>query len=458
MLLIAAVVIGSSLVVNTLTHASSRKTLEDRLQDDYAGTGDGYSATALSFIYNQSFSDAEHPYFGAVPSGPVYPLFVAAAFAIAGERLGAVWAFQLLFFIFAAILLWRIAFRMLPEPWALAASLCFAAFWGASTYVFQLNNEILSLTLILLFIYALGRYEERSDALSLLLTAFAFSLLVLLKPIFEPFLVISLGGIGLIAFRHSLSIQRIVRPALLFLVIALATVGAWHVRNYRLLGSVTISTGGHALYLRALSAIYPPATFQGFLVAAFTGDLIADKFVAGYADAPEPSTTIRRVFNRERMKEKRRGATEFELDERYWQEGKKIIAEHPWRYLAATPAWLSRLNSIPHYTGSMTDHLFVDTYTWAPTAVRILILLLLRSAWLMLMLVAIGKAVQILWHRRERMSVLLMAVLVLYVNGMYALFAHAEVRYLLPVMPFYILFAGCWLQRLIKMYAQRIRS
>ena len=87
------------------------------------------------------------------------------------------------------------------------------------------------------------------------------------------------------------------------------------------------------------------------------------------------------------------------------------------------------------------EHFLTGTYTDIPYALRILLVLALRVGWYLLVAVAFLGLWQLCKVARApvRSVVWWGAAFVLYTNIMYSFFAHAEVRYAIPIIPWYFL-------------------
>ncbi|OGZ45450.1 MAG: hypothetical protein A2756_00325 [Candidatus Ryanbacteria bacterium RIFCSPHIGHO2_01_FULL_48_27] len=433
----------SAFLMNAINGISASTTFEKEIAAGYDGSGNGYIATALRLLEAGEFSDETHSFFGAVPTGPVYAIFIAGAFLLFGKSLWAIWILQMIAFALAVILLYKFSSYFFTGMWAIAPAFLFALFWGASLFVFHLNNEIIGLLCVTGFMVAMFYYAETSRIRHLLTAALCVSLLILIKPIFEYFIVPMLVVVAWSALYRSRAYTQAARHAGVFLGVCVLLVGTWHVRNYRVLDSYTVSTGGHAFLIRATSATYPQDTMTGFFLSTMLGDLIAGEVVPGYAERAEPANTIREIFNKRRVEMKAAGLSEVDVDKIFWAEAVDIARTHPTALVLTTPAWLFRLNSPPRHDGGMLEHLFVGTYPGMPLWLKIAIILGIRTVWYGFIAIALW------WIFREMVrcgdyvqSVVFWSIglLVLYTNALYAGFAHAEVRYALPLMPIYIFF------------------
>ncbi len=438
--LIAICAVASSFTMNAINGFPAGTSVEQELLPDGGAYADRHVERGLLLLREGTLGDEREPFLGGFARGPIEAGFIALAFLLFGERMWSLWALQMLFFVFACWFLYGVSIRYLGERWGLAPALMLALFWGSSLYVFNINNEIWSLFFITGAGYALVRWYESGSVRWLGVAGCALSLLVLAKPIFEYMLPVAVVLIFLHATYSGGRWRQAVIPTLVFTGMLVLLVGGWHVRNVLVLGTYKISAGGHALLIRAKTAEYPPRVAAGFFVSSVFGDYVADKIFPGFADLNEPRETIREIFNRRRPELRIAGMTEFETDELFFKEASGIIRAHPIGYFAVAPAWFFRLNSPPRYNGGMMERLFVDTYQEIPASIKIMGLLSVHLVWLAFVGAVFWKGFYWLTGMRRRASFEAWVVLFIgYTNAAYALLAHAEVRYLLVVMPFYFL-------------------
>lgn len=439
-IILASAAVASALVMNAVDGFSGKKSLAAELAPDTVSYADRHVERAIHLLEHGTLGDEIQPFLGGFARGPIEAGFIAIAFLLFGRTLWSVWVLQMAAFVLAVLLLYAISRRFLTGVWSMAPPLMLALFWGASLYVFNLNNEIWCLVFVLGFIYALVRYDGNESPWQLLMAGAFLSLLVLAKPIFEYFV-----PLAALLVTLNLSAKRNVKASLMhgafFAAALLVILGGWHVRNILVLGTPRISAGGHALLIRAQSDIFPPKTAKGFFIAGAFGDFIADKIVPGYASTEEPRNSARQIFNLRRPELRRSGLSEFTTDDIFFHEAFAIIREHPIRHVAVSVPWLLRMNSPPNFTGTVLDHLFVGTHTALPNALKIMMILAIRLPWYAFVGLAWWAAARVIYNGWRRASALVwMAVLIFYTNAIYALLAHAEVRYALVIMPFYFLF------------------
>lgn len=453
-LFLIALAVLSAFTMNAVLSLSRARTFDMYVEGGLDGTGEGRVATALQFLYNKKFSDGAHPFFGAIPRGPVYPIYLAIAFSIFGESLTAIWIIQMITFTTAVLLFYAVSARFLSGWWAALPPAMLTLFWAASLNVFRVNNEVLTLFLVGSMTVLLMRYYERKYSVwHLAGAAFFFSLIVLLKPAFEYFIFFALGILVWHLRAKSIGWYVVGKHLAVFLGVVALIVGGWHMRNMRVWGTPSISVGGHALLLHAQSAHLAPAALKGFVLASLFGDYIAEFFVPGYAEHPEPATAMRNIS---KMLLLQGGAWSFSEDAKTREEALSLLKEKPFVYAALTPMWFFRLNSIPSLEGGEIDHMFVGTHPEFASWMKASIILVMRFGWLFFILLVFYQIVRAMRIAVARSDALLWIIaFILYTNVIYASLTHALVRYILPVMPFYFLFFVMLCERWYTSYLKK---
>ncbi len=194
-----------------------------------------YDQAAQSLLRGEGFGPSLH-YYGEYQNyclEPVYPIFLAAAYAVFGRAFWLVRILQALLGLGQMALLYGLAKRIGGSSagrWTLVLSAVYPyfIFIAGLLYVTQLFSFLLCLT-IWLFL----RYYDQPTALRLLWAAGTAALAALSIPVFMP-------GIGLLliwllaAGRTSWS-QRL-RHAVLFVVTVAACLTPWTVRNHQRFG------------------------------------------------------------------------------------------------------------------------------------------------------------------------------------------------------------------------------
>lgn len=194
-----------------------------------------YDQAAQSLLRGEGFGPSLH-YYGEYQNyclEPVYPIFLAAAYAVFGRAFWLVRILQALLGLGQMALLYGLARRIGGSSagrWTLVLSAVYPyfIFIAGLLYVTQLFSFLLCLT-IWLFL----RYYDQPTASRLLWAAGAAALAALSIPVFMPgigFLLIWLLAAVRTGWSHRL------RHAVLFVVTVAACLTPWTVRNHQLFG------------------------------------------------------------------------------------------------------------------------------------------------------------------------------------------------------------------------------
>ncbi len=420
----------------------NRSVVQQLTSDTYIGGSDGHVGTAINLLIHGSFYGGHsNPFFGLVPRSPVYSLLVAVSFVIFGVSANSIWILNALCFVSSVLLLYAISRRFLDSYWAALPPLFLSLFWGAAEYIWIINTETFTLFSVTLFIWGFLRYKEDQKVWHLASAAVFFSFLVLDKAILYYFVYLLPFMVGYALYKNYYS-RKLWRHWVLFFLIILVIVGGWRVRNQIVLGSPDFSRGGHSLLIHSKSTLLSARELTGFALSQLFGDYIADKFIPGFADNPQPLSIQGEVSSRWGVM-RREGVPELETDKIFWSEAIANIKAHPIKFVLVSPLWFLRMNGPINYNLIFIDHMFVGTYPQIPGIVKILILLLIHVPWYAFIVVVFIMAFKLAWQiirQKKFSSMVWILLLVFYLNFMYAFFTHAEPRYVLPVMPFYFLF------------------
>lgn len=447
----------SVFVMNALNGYTLKTSLTQELLPDGGSFADRHAERAVHLLNHGTLGDEVEPFLGGFARGPVEAVEMAASFLLFGKSMWSFWAFQMIFFVAAVLLLYVCSLHLMGETrWAVLPPLMLALFWGTSLYVFSTNNETMCLFLVGLFLYGYIRFSETMRYQYLFLSGVAISVLVLAKPIFEYILPVFILYVLYVSWQKQ-GQKGAVKASAVFFAAVFLIVGGWHIRNAYVLGTPKISAGGHALLIHSTSALYSGRQAAGFIIASFLGDLTADKIFPGYALLGEPRASSREIFNHRRANLRRSGLSEFDTDKIFFAEALGNIRRHPLMYSITVPGWFLRLNSPPDFRGGMIDRMFVDTYQSVPTVLKLSALIVGRLMWYVGFIgLALWAVVRRLISPKEWATPFgLMALFILYSNAVYSLLAHAEVRYLVVALPFYFIFFTDALQNIIGRFLPR---
>lgn len=418
------------------------------LADTYIQGSDGHVGTAINLLTRGSFfGTPDNPFFGLVPRSLIYSALVALGFLLFGIHIWVPWLMNLVFYCVSVLLLYCVARRLLIERYAFISAVVLACFWGVFQFVWIINTEMFVLSLILLFILSLMKYRETEFLLWMIIVGVSLAALIETKAILYYFTFIALGLL-FYAFLAGVYKKRQWLHYGVFAVLLLGIVIGFRLLNYVHLGSMDFSRGGHQFLVHAKSAQFTGEKMKAFLIGQVFGDFLTDIVSPGFANNPEPLGIVRQVANRW-YEDRIHYVPELHTDQTFWEEGKAIALEHPVRFLMVAPFWFIRLNGPVHYNLAAIDHLFVGTRDFIPFFAKVGILLGIRIVWYGLMAIIFLQIYRsskkvLREHHFDEMAWIIL--LTLYVNAMYSLFTTTEVRYILPVVPFYCLFFALWLQ------------
>src|SRR3989344_3999980 len=171
-----------------------------------------------------------------------------------------------------------------------------------------------------------------------------------------------------------------------------------------------------------------------YLSYAF-GDLIGGVLYDGFPKDKEPRYWDAGV--EKRIDETRdRGGSLIELDRVMYQDALNKIKEKPLKFFVTGFAGVFRLNSPMNYNTLELMRVLAGDNRSFPKGLRILLVLGVRLLWYGFLAVV---SIAFIWHARDLKAWGLILGVILYYNIMYSLLTHAEVRYILTVMPFYFL-------------------
>jgi len=191
-----------------------------------------------------------HGQYALTPSGgdlystlirlPGYPLFLAACFKVFGmENYYAAACVQIALDLLGCLLVAGFVWRIVPAPASRGAAL--TALWLAAlcpftaSYSLALLAEAPTLLMLALAMWAMARFQDDPRWVNALCFTFAVSCATLLRPdgvlgavAFAPFL-----GLGRMQRENAIPLRKLVRMAVVCVLLALAPFAVWTVRNWR---------------------------------------------------------------------------------------------------------------------------------------------------------------------------------------------------------------------------------
>jgi 4-amino-4-deoxy-L-arabinose transferase-like glycosyltransferase len=269
-----------------------------------------YLNPALNLLAGRGFSQQQAPpYTPDAIRTPLYSFFIVALYAIFGQHSLIIAGAQVFLSAITAGLTYLLGTRLLPEQEARAGGSLLALSLGSIVYALYILTETLFTLLLLGIVWMLVAYRKTAQGRWLVGGGVLTGLAALCRPIALPFLLIAAPLAGFA--RQGRWYQRAL-TAVLLLVVACLVIAPWMVRNYRLVGSPTLSTisSYNLLFYNAVS-------------------LEADLRGIGQEQA--------RAEMAERVREeliRRGGEGDEALEIRLYDEwARRIILAHPWRYL-----------------------------------------------------------------------------------------------------------------------------
>lgn len=406
-----------------------------------------YTGRAKSLLTTGTFNYGGPGYFNNSDHGPGYPITIALAFLLFGERLEAIALLNAAFFVGAIFFLWLLSRYFLAGGWEFIPPLLLALFWGAFARIALPNYELFSLFLITLSFFILFRYRETGHLLWLSASACAFAILILERPILLYFFPILLL---FFIIWHSRQRKEAFIAFLIFLMIAGSIMGAWSLRNKRVSDTWQLGTAGTVIIRKASQLDFTYQEIFSMMASFSMGNLIGSKIVPFYPSDGKPKTWDPAID--ERLKKagwlipKKWIVTDIDgealtrvgLDQKMARESiAKIKQGDPVKFFLTGIAGLLRLNAPMNLGGQETMDLFFGSRDNLSLPVKIGIILLIRGAWFAFLgVVFFG----IISHLKDWRIWGPLALCIIYINGMYAFLTHAEVRYILMAMPLYFLF------------------
>src|SRR3989344_3717288 len=404
---------------------------------DYKNDPRIYNDMALTMLHTRSLVDENFLFAEPYRKSPGYPLVLAVAYGVFGERPLSAEVLNLVFWLLGIIILWKISSRFLDGYFAYIPPLLLALYWGVATFVVGVTSDIFALFLGLSFVYSLFRFSDSSAIRYIFFAGVAAGFLLITKPVI-------LYGLPFMCVSFLLSPNTISRRRPLYGCIAFAGavlfLALWMIYNHSLVGTYQLASGAATLSKRADDIYLTPRRAVTFLVASAFGDYVTGRIVPGYADDPEPHTveSLRRQKAYARSFTRRDTERDITIQKEFYGELFRMIRERPVKFTVLAVPYLFRMNAPTNLEGVEIISLFSGTYQYIPPLVKILVLLLLRSLWFVFLgFVVVG----ILYALKSWRDWFTIIWLVVFTNGMYALVSHGEARFIVPIIPFYFLLA-----------------
>ena len=214
---------------------------------------DSYIKPAFAMLAGQGFSlGSEPPVTPYAVRTPVYPLFIAAMYTVTGENLLVPAGVQVVLSAIIVALTYFLGRQLLSDEEAYLSGWLVAFSLTSMVYALYLMTETLFTLLFLAMNLALLRYYRSGKTYWLVITGGLAGVSILCRPaaLFYPFVVMLL----LLLFDDR-NWRKRAQAAVLSLLVTVAVVAPWVIRNYLLLGIPTVSTisSYNLLYYNAVS-------------------------------------------------------------------------------------------------------------------------------------------------------------------------------------------------------------
>ncbi len=421
--------------------------VNDRLDDPQGAISYNRIAHALLWSHSLSDEDQSIPAFYRRP--PMYPIFLAFVYSLIGERFAAVVLFNMVCWVLALVLLWRLSRRYLVGLYAFLPSLMLALYWGGATYVFRTNTEPLSLFFSILIAFLYTKFLETGLVRFAAFMGLGLAMLILTKSVF---LYLAIPALLCIFFLGKSGAWR---AALVFFVVVMVPVGLWSLYSWHTFGTFQISSIGGASIKRVSVLELSRSNIAKLAISTFVGDYVTDALFPGYASDPRHILRVQEEnehkYYLDLVKEDRSNLQEAETVVN--RETIERIKRQPLLYVATSFLYALRLHMPPNLNGWGLARTFVNTHSNISQKAKVAFLLSAFALWWsFIVLVCVG-----FWrmfrHRSRTSAFILFAVI--YTSAVYALVSHDEVRYILPVMPFYFIAA---VYAVVHRYSSSARS
>lgn len=201
---------------------------------------DTYLQPALSVLAGEGFSQKNKPPFiPDVRRTPVYPLFIAAIYGVAGQNPLAVAAVQVLISAAVAGLTYLLGRQLVADEEANLSGWLVALSLTSIVYAVVILTETLFTLLFLAMNLAFLHYRMNRQSGWLVIAGGLAGLSILCRPVafFYPFLLVPL-----LFFFVDGNWRRRAQVAILLLLTTFVVIAPWIIRNYRIIGIPTIST------------------------------------------------------------------------------------------------------------------------------------------------------------------------------------------------------------------------
>ncbi|MCK5510461.1 glycosyltransferase family 39 protein [Candidatus Parcubacteria bacterium] len=396
--------------------------------------GDQYNELALSMLNDGSFSINGEI---SMMREPGYPFFIYLIYQLFGVSIFIVCVFQAFIHFAIVLLTYYLTDKIFNKKIARISSILVILFPNLYILSSTLLSEVFACFLVMMFFLFYYLAQRKNANIFFALASLFLGGLVLVKSMFALFVIF----VVIIIFLNEKSVVKkfgYKKPLLMFLFFALV-VFPWIARSYTHFNEVSIaSRGGNMIYTRALKNLYSFDESLKYTISVLSGEYIVRRYIdnnyifeESWADSSGLNAFTDNINNSEDKNNYDK------LDILMRQESKRLILEHPFKYLYYGIVEISNLNS-PMIYQEKHFSIFHDNI-YSNTFVKVLCILIMRLIWLIFLSMAIYGIINIVVKRKK--NAYIFVLMIFYVNGI-LFFLQGNPRFLIPIFPIYLILAS----------------
>jgi len=376
---------------------------------------------------------------------PGYPLFIAVNYKIFGEHPNIIRVEQVLFLYLTILFVYLLSKKIFGEPITRFSSLLFVVYPIFSIYSGSIVSEIFAGFLLACFLLVFNLAEEKRKYIyyflaGLLLVFFIMTknMFLFLMPLF--FLLIILNKEGSLKIRFF--------RAFIFIISFFIIIAPWMARNYINFGNPMLaSRGGVILYGHAIKINFNSSQSLKYIISSMSGEYFVRRFIDRDYNYERDSQGDE-LIQREREILAEGGVTNYDqADDQLKNVALRLIKEHPIKYLFWGLIEFNNLNSpIVYYERHVS--IFYDN-VYNRTFLKSSAIIILRIFWFTFICLAFYGIYRIIKKRDKKSYGVILAVF--YVN-IIIIILQGIPRFLMPILPFYFLFAMYGFEAFSKKY------
>ena len=208
--------------------------------DFYGPDARGYDQMAVNLLEHGILSESPGPPFEpALYRTPVYPVFLAAVYALFGHNVNGAVVIQFVLGAVMAVITAHLGERLFDDTVALIAGLIVAVDLLSMSLQLALMSETVFTFLLLVSFYWFVSYLRTQDRRQLVGSALVYGLAVLCRPVAQWFFLVI---VGLMFFFYAERRTRALQASVIFVTIYGLTILPWIIRNHRINGVWALSS------------------------------------------------------------------------------------------------------------------------------------------------------------------------------------------------------------------------